>query len=76
MTRLLYNLLFPLAFLAVLPRYLARMFKRGGFREDFGQRFARYAPEHPREIAREDDEKGEGKKKIVKKADHSWGSRL
>ena len=45
MTRLLYNLLFPLAFLAVLPRYLTRMFKRGGFREDFGQRFARYAPE-------------------------------
>jgi 3-deoxy-D-manno-octulosonic-acid transferase len=45
MTRLLYNLLFPLAFLAVLPRYLARMFKRGGFREDFAQRFARYSPE-------------------------------
>ena len=45
MTRLLYNLLFPLALLAILPRYLARMFKRGGFREDFGQRFARYAPE-------------------------------
>jgi len=45
MTRLLYKLLFPLVFLAVLPRYLARMFKRGGFRQNFGQRFARYAPE-------------------------------
>jgi 3-deoxy-D-manno-octulosonic-acid transferase len=45
MTRLLYNLLFPLAFLAILPRYLARMFRRGGFRRDFGQRFARYSPE-------------------------------
>jgi len=52
MTRLLYNLLFPLAFLAILPRYLARMFKRGGFREDFGQRFARYAPELRERFAR------------------------
>lgn len=43
MTRLLYKIFFPLVFLAVLPRYLARMFKRGGFRQDFGQRFARYA---------------------------------
>jgi 3-deoxy-D-manno-octulosonic-acid transferase len=44
MTRLLYNLLFPFALLAILPRYLARMFRRGGFRRDFGQRFARYDP--------------------------------
>ena len=44
MMRLLYNLLFPVAFLAVLPRYLGRMFRRGGYREDFGQRFARYSP--------------------------------
>ena len=45
MTRILYNLLFPLAFLVILPRYLARMFHRGGYLHDFGQRFARYAPE-------------------------------
>jgi 3-deoxy-D-manno-octulosonic-acid transferase len=45
MTRLLYNFVFPLAFLAILPRYLVRMFQRGGFRRDFGQRFARYSPE-------------------------------
>ena len=44
MTRILYNLLFPLAFLVILPRYLARMVRRGGYRRDFGQRFARYAP--------------------------------
>lgn len=44
MTRLLYNLLFPFAFLAILPRYLARMFRRGDFQRDFGQRFARYDP--------------------------------
>jgi 3-deoxy-D-manno-octulosonic-acid transferase len=44
MTRFLYNFLFPFALLAILPRYLARMFRRGGFRRDFGQRFARYDP--------------------------------
>ncbi len=44
MTRLLYNLLFPFAFLVILPRYLARMFRRGDYRRDFGQRFARYSP--------------------------------
>jgi len=44
MTRLLYTLLFPLALLAILPRYVARMLKRGDFRRDFGQRFARYSP--------------------------------
>ena len=45
MTRFLYNLLFPLAFLAILPRYLQRMFRRGDYQRDFNQRFARYAPE-------------------------------
>ncbi len=45
MMRLLYNLLFPFALIAILPCYLARMFKRGDFRRDFAQRFARYSPE-------------------------------
>ncbi len=45
MIRLLYKLLFPLALVVVLPRYLARMFRRGDFQRDFGQRFARYSPE-------------------------------
>lgn len=44
MIRFFYNILFPLALVVILPGYLARMFKRGGFRRDFGQRFARYAP--------------------------------
>lgn len=38
----LYNLFFPLVFLALLPGYLLRMVRRGGFREKFGQRFGRY----------------------------------
>ena len=45
MIRFFYNLLFPLALLVILPRYLARMFRRGDYRRDFGQRFARYSPE-------------------------------
>jgi 3-deoxy-D-manno-octulosonic-acid transferase len=44
MMRLLYNLLFPLLLLATLPSYLLRMWRRGGYRADFSQRFGRYAP--------------------------------
>lgn len=39
----IYNLLFPLVFLAMLPGFIARMLKRGGFREKFGQRLGRYS---------------------------------
>jgi 3-deoxy-D-manno-octulosonic-acid transferase len=51
MMRLAYNLIFPLGFLAVLPAYLERMFRRGDYRRDFGQRFARYAPDLRRRFA-------------------------
>ena len=36
--RLLYNLLFPIAFLFFLPFYLPRMLRRGGYRNNFFQR--------------------------------------
>ncbi|MFZ4483212.1 MAG: 3-deoxy-D-manno-octulosonic acid transferase [Chthoniobacterales bacterium] len=52
MIRLLYKILFPLALIVVLPRYLARMFRRGDFRRDFGQRFGCYAPELRAEFSR------------------------
>lgn len=39
---LIYNLFFPLVFVALLPGFLLRMFRRGGYREKFGQRFGRY----------------------------------
>nr|ACO70909.1 three-deoxy-D-manno-octulosonic-acid transferase domain protein [uncultured Verrucomicrobiota bacterium] len=42
---LAYNLFFPLVFLALLPGFLRRMFRRGGFRENFGQRVGRYSAE-------------------------------
>ena len=41
---LLYNLCFGLASLAVLPRMLLRMRRRGGYAAHFEQRFGRYSP--------------------------------
>ncbi len=40
---LLYNLLFPFAFLFLLPSFLTRMFRRGNYQENFGQRLGRYS---------------------------------
>jgi 3-deoxy-D-manno-octulosonic-acid transferase len=42
MLRLLYNVVFPLGLLAMLPAYLARMLRRGNWRRGFGSRFGRY----------------------------------
>jgi 3-deoxy-D-manno-octulosonic-acid transferase len=42
MIRLIYNLLWPIGLLFFLPRYLIKMFRRGGYREKFGQRFGIY----------------------------------
>jgi len=40
--RFIYNLLWPIGLLFFLPRYLVKMFRRGGYREKFGQRFGIY----------------------------------
>jgi len=48
---LLYNLLFPFAFLAMLPGLARRMVRRGNYRRKFGQRFARYDAEVKRRLA-------------------------
>ena len=40
-----YRLLFPVAFLLMLPGFLARMLRRGHWRHKFGQRFGFYAQE-------------------------------
>ena len=42
MIRLVYNLLWPIGLLVFLPRYLVKMFRRGNYRENFGQRLGRY----------------------------------
>jgi 3-deoxy-D-manno-octulosonic-acid transferase len=42
MIRFIYNLLWPLGVLFFLPGYFAKMIRRGGYREKFGQRLAIY----------------------------------
>jgi len=42
MIRFLYNLLWPLGLLIFLPGYIAKMIRRGGYREKFGQRLGIY----------------------------------
>lgn len=42
MIRLVYNLLWPIGLLFFLPRYLLKMFRRGNYRENFGQRLGWY----------------------------------
>jgi len=46
MIRLIYNLLWPIGLLLFLPSYLAKMFRRGGYRKDFGQRLGFYSTEY------------------------------
>lgn len=40
----LYNLAFPFAFALLLPHFLWRMRRRGGYGRDFAQRWGRYGP--------------------------------
>jgi len=40
--RFIYNLLWPIGLLLFLPRYLVKMFRRGGYREKFGERLGIY----------------------------------
>ena len=42
MIRFIYNLLWPIGLLLFLPGYLIKMFRRGGYREKFGQRLGIY----------------------------------
>ncbi|NOY82611.1 MAG: 3-deoxy-D-manno-octulosonic acid transferase [Kiritimatiellaeota bacterium] len=51
MKLLLYNLLFPFAFLAYLPVSAWKMFRRGGYARHFWERFALYSREQRARIA-------------------------
>ena len=42
--RFLYNVVFPMAVLLMLPSFLVRMIRRGKYRHKFGQRFGIYSP--------------------------------
>ena len=48
----IYNLFFPLVFLALLPGFLLRMLRRGGYREKFRQRLGRYTAAERARFAR------------------------
>jgi 3-deoxy-D-manno-octulosonic-acid transferase len=41
----IYNAVFSIGYVLAWPWYLARMWRRGGYRENFLHRFARYAPD-------------------------------
>ena len=53
MIRLFYNLVWPLALLLFLPGYLVKMFRRGGYREKFGQRLGIYGVEVRAHLAKQ-----------------------
>lgn len=44
----IYRILYPLVFLLLLPKYLLRMRKRGGYKKDFGHRFGKITRVPPR----------------------------
>ena len=48
---LLYNVLFAFGYLLMTPRFLYRMWRRGGYRRGFAQRFGRYDDEVRRKLA-------------------------
>jgi 3-deoxy-D-manno-octulosonic-acid transferase len=50
--RVLYNLAFPFVLLALLPRFVFRMLKRGKYRHKFGQRFGIYSSRVRGKLAR------------------------
>lgn len=50
---LLYNGLFAVAYLAMLPSFLLRMKRRGGYRARMGDRFGRYPADVARALARD-----------------------
>lgn len=52
MKLLLYNLLFPLAFLFYLPAFILKLVRRGGFAHHFWERFALYSAEQRQALAR------------------------
>jgi len=46
-----YNVLFAVGYVLLLPRFLLRMWRRGGYRKGFGQRLAIYGSELRRALA-------------------------
>lgn len=54
MSWILYNILFTIGYLLMLPKFLWRMKRRGGYRRHFMQRFGVYSPEVRRRLGERD----------------------
>ena len=53
MIRFIYNLFWPIGLLFFFPGYLAKMIRRGGYREKFGQRLGSYDRELPVRLSKQ-----------------------
>ena len=53
MIRIIYNLLWPFGLLLFLPGFLVKMFRRGGYREKFGQRLGIYSEDVRSHLAKQ-----------------------
>ena len=49
----LYNLVFTPVYVLLLPRFFVRMWRRGGYRDSFGQRFGNYEPSLRKRLPRD-----------------------
>src|SRR5690348_13093550 len=55
--RLLYTFLYALGFVLLSPAFLYKMWKRGKYKENFLQRFGRYAPELRHKLAAKSEQR-------------------
>ena len=53
MIRFIYNLLWPIGLVVFLPGYLIKMYRRGGYRRQFGQRLGIYGADIRRRLAQQ-----------------------
>ena len=48
---IIYNILFPIALLFLLPRYLLKIIRRGNYSKSFGERFGIYSSEKKEKLS-------------------------
>ena len=73
---LLYNALFAVAYTVMLPSFLLRMKRRGGYRARFADRFGRYPPEVAAALSQEGERNGRDKRGRSRVGDGGNGSRV
>ncbi len=73
---ILYNALFAVAYLVMVPSFLLRMKRRGGYRARFADRFGRYPPEVAAALSQEGERNGRDKRGRSRVGDGGNGSRV